>query len=373
MREEPLHIAVSVTSQDTQVQALAEALSSALRETEVARASEPIALPVDVSDSVSIEGADVVIALDATALDNTQRAKVGLRVAYWPGLGNAWAGSLESADLVLVTHETQVEVALARGALADRVAVVGPLASAPLVARDEARSLLLQAGPSDAPILLVPTEGLPTADLSKLLAQLALVGGPLLTLFDVGEDLARARELRQLIPRFGLHAALFSEADVRALAYRAASRVLAHLESSASLRALAAETPLVVLRNTPSSLAAKTDALAAQGLVTFAPLAALALALDEALASDSVERGRAAARALAPEKTPQRMRDAITRAWEASRSRGLPRGLEFVDRDAASALVRELEPLTSSFVRKKEREDAAIEAELAELKKRIGG
>jgi hypothetical protein len=44
-----------------------------------------------------------------------------------------------------------------------------------------------------------------------------------------------------------------------------------------------------------------------------------------------------------------------------------------VDRDAASALVRELEPLTSSFVRKKEREDAAIEAELAELKKRIGG
>jgi hypothetical protein len=51
----------------------------------------------------------------------------------------------------------------------------------------------------------------------------------------------------------------------------------------------------------------------------------------------------------------------------------LPRGVELLARDPGEATMRELAPLLDAATRKRSAEDAAIDAELAELKKRIGG
>ena len=374
---ESLHIVVSSASQNARIRELADALSRLVSDVQAPSAARPIAMPALIDMSDSIDGADVVIALDAHSLERAHHANVRLCVAYWPGLGDAWDGSLADADLVLLNHETQRDIAIARGAPASQLAVTGPLATSDtLRSREDAKTLLLSGFPaetvSENALLVLATEGLNQADFSKLLAQLALVSAPLLTLFDVGEDTERAKELRTLVPRFGLDAAIFSDPETRALAYRAASRVLVPLDSTASVRALASGTPLLTLSRRAREQAA-VDALVASNLLAFTSLPALAVALDQALGAQAVADGRAAADALEAHKTPARIRDAIRDAYASHRSRGLPRGLEILDKDPASALSRELEPLASAFVDRKKKEDAAIDAELEELKKRIRG
>ena len=374
---ESLHIVVSSASQDARIRELADALSRLFSDVDAHSTARPIAMPALTDMSDSVEGADVVIALDAQSLERAHQANVRLRVAYWPGLGDAWDGSLANADLVLLTDATQRDIAIARGASTSQLAVIGPLAtSEALGSREDAKTLLLSGfsakGASEKALLVLATEGLNHAEFSKLLAQLALVSAPLLTLFDVGDEVERAKELRMLVPRFGVDAAIFSDPETRALAYRAASRVLAPLESTASVRALASGTPLLALSRRAREQAA-VDTLVASKLLAFTSLPALAVTLDEALGAQAVRDGRAAADALEPEKTPARIRDAIRDAYASHRSRGLPRGLEFLDKDPASALSRELEPLASAFVDRKKKEDAVIDAELEELKKRIRG
>lgn len=375
---EPLHIVVTTGSQHARIRELADALSRVFVDTDAPSTSRPIAMPamVDVS-SDAIDDADVVIALDATSLERAHQANIHLCVAYWPGLGDAWDGSLAHADLVLLTEASQRDIAIARGASESRLVVVGPLATTDdATSREASKTLLLNAFPtenaSEKALLVLATEGLASADLSKLLAQLALVSAPLLTLFDVGEDVERAKELRTLVPRFGLDAAIFSEPATRALAYRAASRVLAPLDSASALHAVACGAPLVTL-NRRAREQASVDSLVASKLLAFTSLTTLAVTLDVALSEQATAEGRAAADALESAKSPSRFREAIHRAYETHRSRGLPRGLEFLDKDPASALSRELEPLTSAFVSRKTKEEAVIDAELEELKKRIRG
>jgi len=324
--------------------------------------------------SDSLDDADVVIALDAASLERGHQANIDLCVAYWPGLGDAWDGSLAVADLVLLADVSQRDIATARGAKESQLVVVGPLATIVIShSREAARAQLLGAeDASEKAMLVVVTAGLPVAELPKLLAQLALVSAPFLTLFDVGEDVERAKELRTLVPRFGLEAAIFAEPEVRTLAYRAASRVLAPLDSASALQAVASGTPLATLSRRAREQAS-VESLVASKLLAFGSITTLAVTLDEALSALAIADGRAAADALDSENTPSRIRDAIRHARATHRSRGLPRGLEFLDKDPAGALSRELEPLTSAFVSRRHKEEAVIDAELEELKKRIRG
>ena len=374
---ESLHIVVASSSQDARVRELAEALSRVVSDGDASATARPIAMPALTYPSDSLDGADVVIALDAASLERARTANIELCVAYWPGLGDAWDGSLASADLVLLSEASQRDIAIARGASASSLVVTGPLATEfATTSREDAERTLFKALPTEAEheraVLVVATEALTGLELPKLLAQLALVSLPIVVLFDVGEDVERAKELRVLVPRFGVHAAIFSEPEVRALAYRAASRVFAPLDGVSSLRALASGTPLLALSRRAREQGV-VEALTASKLLAFASLSTLSVTLDEALSVQATAAGRAAADALEPEKTPARIGEAIRHAYETHRRRGLPRGLEFLEMDPASVLSRELEPLTSAFVSRKQKEEAVIDAELEELKKRIRG
>lgn len=374
---ESLHIVIASSSQDACVRELAEALSRVVSDGDASATARPIATPALTYPSDSLDGADVVIALDTASLERAHTANVELCVAYWPGLGDAWDGSLASADLVLLSDASQRDIAIARGASASQLVVIGPFASDPAMpSREDAKRTLFKAFPTDAErdraVLVVASEALTELELPKLLAQLALVSRPLLTLFDVGESVDRAKELRVLVPRFGVDAAIFSEPEVRALAYRAASRVFAPLNGVSSLRAVASGTPLLALTRRAREQAT-VDALVASKLLAFGSLTTLALTLDEALGAQATSDGHAAAEALDPAQTPARMSEAIRHAYEAHRRRGLPRGLEFLEKDPASVLSHALEPLTSAFVSRKQNEEAVIDAELEELKKRIRG
>ncbi len=373
---ESLHIVVASSSQDARVRELAEALSRVVSDGDASATVRPIATPALTYPRDSLDGADVVIALDAASLERARTANIELCVAYWPGLGDAWDGSLASADLVLLSDASQRDIAIARGASASLV-VTGPLATEfATPSREDAERTLFKAFPAETEhkraVLVVAAEALTGLELPKLLAQLALVSLPIVALFDVGEDVERAKELRVLAPRFGVHAAIFSEPEVRALAYRAASRVLAPLDGVSSLRALASGTPLLALSRRAREQGV-VEALTASKLLAFASLSTLSVTLDEALSVQATAAGRAAADALEPEKTPARIGEAIRHAYETHRRRGLPRGLEFLEMDPANVLSRELEPLTSAFVSRKQKEEAVIDAELEELKKRIRG
>lgn len=386
MAERPLHVVVSTTRTDAGTRAIATAVGDVFEVT--ATPGAPIALPIatdaserGTSGAANVDGADVLVALDAVALENARAANVGLRVALWPGLGDAWLGSVETADLVLVAHESQVDLAVARGASRTDVEVVGPLApdgAVPTADRAGRLAALLEGAGEVSPetrILVLPVTALPSADLTSTLTQLSLARDPLLCVFDVDDDVEAAKSIRAVAPRFGLAAAMVSERDVAAAIYGVADVVLARLEAPETFAALASGASLVVVKP-KSREAAAAQALALSGLAAVAPsVSMLAVALDAALSTKGRASARAAVAALDVAGTPARIRSAVERARRRHRSRamGLPRGLELLHRDPADATAAAVQPLASAQQSRKVSEAEAIERELEELKKRIGG
>jgi len=383
MRERARHVVVSTTRTDAGTRAIANALGELLEDPSAASAA--IALPIETDayepTPASIEGADVLVALDAVALEKSRGANVGLRIAYWPGLGDAWLGSVEGADAVLVPHVSSVDLAIGRGAAHADVEVVGPLAPEGFArATDRAATFaeLLGGAPGasgDTRILLVPFPSLPGADLSTTFTQLALVKEPLLVVFDVEDDVDAAKSIRSVAPRFGLRAALVSDRELARAMYGVADLVLARLEGPESFAALASGAPLVILRpKTKETEAAK--ALVDAGLIAMAGnVSMLAVTLDLALAEPARIAARDAIARLAIEENGARVKAAIESAGKRHRPRatGLPRGIEILPSDPLDAAAPVIAPLIREHESKKKAEDAAIDAELAELKKRIGG
>ncbi|MBN8616032.1 MAG: hypothetical protein J0L92_35905 [Deltaproteobacteria bacterium] len=383
MRERARHVVVSTTRTDAGTRAIANALGELLEDPSAASAA--IALPIETDahepTQASIEGADVLVALDAVALEKSRGANVGLRIAFWPGLGDAWLGSVEGADAVLVPHASSVDLAIARGAARADVEVVGPLAPEGFArATDRAATIaeLLGGAPgagTDTRILLVPFPSLPGADLSATFTQLALVKEPLLVVFDVEDDVDAAKSIRSVAPRFGLRAALVSDRELARAMYGVADLVLARLEGPESFAALASGAPVVILRpKTKETEAAK--ALVDAGLVAMAGnVSMLAVTLDLALAEPARLAARDAITKLAIAESGARVKAAIDAAGKRHRPRatGLPRGIEILDTDPLEAAAHAIAPLIREHESKKKAEDAAIDAELAELKKRIGG
>jgi hypothetical protein len=101
----------------------------------------------------------------------------------------------------------------------------------------------------------------------------------------------------------------------------------------------------------------------------------LAVTLDQALSSEELSRARAAFAALETSQTGARIQAAIegARTRHRPRATGLPRGMELLARDPADAAMPAIAPLVRAAEQRKKDVDAAIDAELAELKKRIGG
>lgn len=383
MSERARHVVVTTTRTDTATRALASALGEILEGRDEGHG--PIAVPIGTETHAragleDFDGADVLVALDAVALEGARGANVGLRVAYWPGLGDTWLGSLESADAVLVPHASSVELALARGAARADIEVVGPLAPGGLKRATDRAATLAELLPGAAlsdetRIVVVPFAALPGADLSATLTQLSLAKGPLLVVFDVDDDVDAAKSVRAVAPRFGLTAALVSDRELAHAMYGVADRVLVRLEGAESFTALAAGAGLVVLRpKTRETTAAR--ALADEGLLAIAGnVAMLAVTLDEALTVGSLERSRAAIAALDIPATGARIAQAIEAAHLRHRPRatGLPRGIELLATDPLDAAAPMLAPLVRAAQDKRQAEEAAIDRELAELKKRIGG
>jgi hypothetical protein len=378
MRERCEQVVVLTTRTDAGTRAIAGALADRL---ETGATGKPIAIPIDAerARASDLDTADVVLALDPLALERARDANVGLRLALWTGLGDAWPGTVEGAHAVLLPHESSVALALARGARRADVAVVGPIAPegfGAAVERTTALAELLRGArdvPRDAQVLVIPFATLSAADLSATLTQLALVKHALLVVFDVEDDLDAARSIRVVAPRFGLTAALVSDREYARAVYGAADRVVVRLEGPETPAALASGAPLVVIRPKNAEVA---RALAGSGLAAVAEtVSMLAVTLDAALTPSALERGRGAVAALDIASSIARVEVAI----EAARARhprpatGLPRGVELLARDPGEATMRELAPLLDAATRKRSAEDAAIDAELAELKKRIGG
>lgn len=380
MAERPLRVVVSTTRTDAGSQAIASAVAEIFE-----RGSHASVPPITIAASdpspnaahgLAIEGADVLVALDAVALEDARSANVGLRVALWPGLGDAWLGSVERADLVLVPHASQIDLAIVRGAARGAVEVVGPLAPngfAPVSDRSaSARALEI---PGGMRVVVIPVAALPTNDLSGTFAQLALVKEPLFVLFDVDEDVEAADRIRALAPRFGLTAGMFSERAVAAAAYAIADRVLVRLEGPETFGALTSGAPLFVVK--PKAREADAArALMEAGIASIASTPAMiAVELDGALREDVIARAREAVRALDVPGASVRIAAAVKSARERLRPRatGLPRGLEILARDPAEAASEAIALLARSAIERKKAEDDAVERELAELKKRIGG
>jgi len=386
MAERALHVIVSTTRSDSGTRAIAVATGDVFEVS--ATGSAPIAVPLatdpaprSLSPAAELDGADVLIALDAVALENARGANVGLRVALWPGLGDAWLGSVEGADLVLVAHESQLELALARGASRTDVEVVGPLApdgAAPTIDRAGRLAALFAGGPkldADTRLVVLPFSARPGADLTTTLTQLSLVTGSPLCVFDVEDDVEAAKSIRAIAPRFGLSAAMVSERDVAAAVYGVADAILVRLEGPETFAALASGASLVVVKPKHREGAA-AHALETAKLATVAQnVSMLAVAIDAALASDTRTAARTAIEALDVAGTPQRIRTAVERARARHRSRatGLPRGLELLASDPADATAAAVAPLVSAYASRKVSEAEAIERELEELKKRISG
>jgi hypothetical protein len=379
MPERPLHVVVSTTRRDAGTQAIAVAVAEVFDRARHA-SSPPIALPTTEAHSTplaqDVEGADVLVALDAAALEDARGANVGMRVALWPGLGDAWLGSVESADLVLVPHASQVALALARGAARSSVEVVGPLRPAGFSARGDRFAQRRALGiPEGSRVLVVPTSALPTSDLSGTFTQLALVKEPLFVLFDVEDDVEAAKQIRALAPRFGLAAGMFSERTVATDAYAVADRVLVRLEGPETLAALASGAPLFVI-GPKSREADAARALAAAHLAAIASSPAMiAVELDAAMHDEALDAARAAVVALDATGAGERIATAVATARTRLRPRatGLPRGLEMLPRDPGDAASKAIAPWARATVERKKAEDDAVERELAELKKRIGG
>ncbi|MFO0714596.1 MAG: hypothetical protein U0353_32445 [Sandaracinus sp.] len=386
MRERPRHIVVSTTRTDDGTRAIANALGELLED--ATATSAPIAVPLGSEAGTralpthsDLDGADVLVALDAVALENARGANVGLRIAFWPGLGDAWLGSVEDADAVLVPHASSVELAIARGAARADVEVVGPLApegfaKAPDRAGAVAELLRGSQGiPADPRILVIPFGALPGADLTSTFTQLALVKEPLLVVFDVEDDVDAAKSIRAVVPRFGLMAALVSDRAFARGISGVADRVLARLEGPETLAALASGASLVVIRpKTREQEAAR--ALSDEGLVALSgTVPMLAVTLDAALSSEGLAKGREALAKLTIADSGARIQAAIDRARtrHSPHATGLPRGLELLPRDPVDAAMPVIAPLLDRAAEKKKADDAAIERELAELKKRIGG
>jgi hypothetical protein len=383
MRDRPLHVVVTTTRTDAGSRAIASALADLLEDR--GTSSAPIAIPIGTEAPIrgiaDVDGADVLVALDAVALENARSANVGLRIALWTGLGDAWLGTVEGADAVLVPHASSIDLAIARGARRSDVEVVGPVGPEGFApAADRAAVLAeLTRGARDIPpeprVLVVPFTALPGADLSATLTQLALVKEPLLVVFDVEGDVDAAKSIRTVAPRFGLTAALVSDRDYARAVYGVADRVLVRLEGSESAAALASGAPLVIIRPKTSETEA-ARALSEAGLLAVAKVVPmLAVTLDQALTSEALTRARAAIAALEITRTGARIQAAIEAARTRHRPRatGLPRGVELLARDPADAAMPVIEPLVRAAEEKKKAEDRAIDAELAELKKRIGG
>ena len=383
MRERPLSIVVTTTRSDAASRAITSALADLLEDAGAPRA--PIAIPVggDVATrgAADLDGADVLVALDAVALENARSANVGLRIALWTGLGDAWLGTVEGADAVLVPHASSIDLAVARGARRTDVEVVGPVAPegfAPAADRASVLAELTRGARALAPetrVLVVPFTALPGADLSATLTQLALVKGPLLVVFDVEDDVDAAKSIRAVAPRFGLTAALVSDREYARAIYGVADRVLVRLEGSESAAALASGAPLLVIRPKTSEAEA-ARALSDAGLLALAQnVPMLAVTLDAALGTEELARARAAIDALELGKTGARIEAAIEAARTRHRPRatGLPRGVELLPSDPVDAAMPVIEPLVRAAEQKKNELDRAIDAELAELKKRIGG
>jgi len=386
MADRALHVVVSTTRSDPGTRAIAIAAGDVF-EVSAARGA-PIAVPLTtdatsrpLSVTAELDGADVLVALDAVALENARSANVGLRVALWPGLGDAWLGSVEGADLVLVAHESQVELALGRGASRRDVGVVGPLApdgAAPTADRAGRLAALFAGGPkidADTRVLVLPFSSMPGADLSTTLTQLSLVTGAPLCVFDVEDDVEAAKSIRAIAPRFGLTAAMVSERDIAAAVYGVADAILVRLEGPETFAALASGASLVVVKPKTRETAA-AHALEAAKLASVAQnVSMLAVAVDAALKPDTRAAARAAVEALDVRGTPQRIRSAIERARVSHRSRatGLPRGIELLASDPADATAASVAPLVSAHASRKLSEAEAIERELEELKKRISG
>ncbi len=384
MRERAQHLVVSTTRTDAGTRAIANALGELLEDR--VGPSAAIALPVDTdvnegATQASIEGADVLVALDAVALEKSRGANVGLRIAYWPGLGDAWLGTVEGADAVLVPHASSVELAVARGASRADVEVVGPLTPEGYGRAADRRAVIadLLGGapgmPDDPRILVVPFAALPGSDLSATFTQLALVKEPLLIVFDVEDDVDAAKSIRSVVPRFGLRAALVSDREFARAIYGVADLVLARLEGAESFAAIGSGASLVIIRpKTKETEAAK--ALVESGLVAMAGnVSMLAVALDLALTEPARAAARESITKLEIVSTGERVKAAIEAARKRHRPRatGLPRGVELLPSDPLEAAAPVIAPLLRAHEEKKKAEDAAIDAELAELKKRIGG
>lgn len=382
MRERPFHVVVSTTRTDAPTRAIANALGELFEDH---GASPAIAVPVGASNDepslASVDDADVLVALDAVALEKSRGANVGLRIACWSGLGDAWLGSVEGADAVLVPHASSIELAVSRGAARGDVEVVGPIAPEGHARASDRQAVIAEllggasALPPDAKILVIPFAALPGSDLSATFTQLALVKEPLLVVFDVDDDVDAAKSIRAVAPRFGLRAALVSDREYARAMYGVADRVLVRLEGAESFAALASGAPLVVIRpKTKETEAAKV--LADAGLVAVAGnIAMLAVTLDAALSEAGVAAGREAVAKLEIAQSGERVKAAIeaVRKRHRPRATGLPRGVELVASDPLEAAASTIAPMIRAHEEKKKAEDAAIDAELAELKKRIGG
>lgn len=328
----------------------------------------------------AVARAPLTVALDRESLDAAVGRGAPLTVAYFGGFGDVWGGSLEGVDLVLVPHASSIDLALRRGAARASIEVVGPLGlpdEAPGEDRESALATLLEGVelPPDARVVVVDARVLQEVGLRVALAQLALVALPALFVFDVGDDVALADELRRIVPRFGLFAALVAEPRLAHGLLRAADLALVRLDDLRALVATGGETGLLVLAPTSRERAA-VEALAREGVARVSShLALLAVTIDAALSVDALSAARRALVAWQPEATGERIVRALAALIERVERapRGLPEGVELLPREPLDAASGAIEPLVTEEKARRADEARQIEDELEALKQRISG
>jgi hypothetical protein len=280
----------------------------------------------------------LVVVLDSAGIEAARENGAPFVAAVFPTFDVGWGGDLAGADCVVVAHEALVPDLVRRGVRRSSIVVARPIAPggwAPAADREAARARAFAGatGPEGKldpakPVVVVAADAIADDDLGGLLVQLALVTAPATFLFDVGDDVTLANDLRRLAPAHGLHGAIFAGGEAGLSHWQLADVALVPARGEEAVLGCAVGAGLVVIGGgRTGSAAAAWLATGAARVADVTP--AIAAALELSLVPATIAAARQAALTLDAAGGASRAAAAITEAWRARRVAGMtvPRGL----------------------------------------------
>lgn len=372
-----LHVVVLDTETHEEIAGIAGALADAFAAASDSERGRPSqAPPSPLPQEQLLREADAAVALDPPALERAREMGIPFCAVVLPGFDTAWAGSFDHADCIVVAHEAQIPALVAKGVPEESIEVAGPVPPTGYVPAADRAALRAEHGPGgDRKLVLVPATALDEEGANALLVQLSLVAGDVAFLFHVGGDVATAEALRRVVPAHEVTGYMFADTPESIRYWQIADVVLAHARWSEVNKALGVGAPLVLLPPGRTDRAAVSMMESCGIAVAADAMATLAVTIDTALADDRLAAARSAIGALDPTGAAGRVAKLVRGTWRRQRDAGrlLPRGLPVgLERLPDSPRVSSLPPSPERAPEEVDF-DAKVEAELAELKKRLKG